>query len=886
MNNLISEISDRFSLRPPQKESLCRLAEAWRRTTPRKGADMNAALQAIHEVYATVTDFERDFPSLCFALATGVGKTRLMGAFIVYLYRAYQIRHFLVLAPNLTIYDKLIRDFTPNTPKYVFRGVQEFAIESPKIITGDNYNTQVNTLYDRAEDCVINIFNISKLNSEVRGGKSPRIKRLSEYIGESYFEYLSKLDLVLLMDEAHRYRASAGVRAINELKPIFGMELTATPFEEKPKKQEWFRNIIYTYSLGHAIRDGFVKEPAVVTRQNFNPAGVPDDEMEQIKLEDGIRLHESVKIELENYARNFKKPLVKPFVLVIARDTSHATELFSKMQEANFFEGRYKGRVLQVDSSKTGQEEDEMIKRLLQVERTDEPTEIVIHVNMLKEGWDVTNLYTIIPLRPARARTLVEQSIGRGLRLPYGNRTGIRAIDWLNIVAHDKFDEIIAECRNSDSIIQPQELKMPEPEPNAPKKEAKTVEPIYKTQLGIRNEKEQIITEITPLLTNDEEKKIAAAAVENIHHIATNPKEVPTLDAVRRENVLNTLVQRVKTQTGTVGETSPAGNDRVADVVKQAADIVIKWTIPIPRITIEPAEVRHGFRPFTLDLTNMRYSVEEEKLVLTSLMDIENETVIGVSNKGIKADRLEDYIVQGLNNFNEIPYEEHCDLLYGLAEQTVNHLRGLMNDDADAVEQVLKTKTMQIARFIYVQMKPHFYTEAVRYQHRVCRGYTELLSSSYTITKNEDVRDYRTEPEKKSQIGQYLYGGFKKCLYEFTKFQSDDERRMSMLLERDAERWFRPAREQFQIYYYDGPNQREYQPDFVAETTKMIHMIELKPIGEHQNSDVRAKAEAARKWCEQASLYAKANGGKPWRYALIDTTDVQRNMTLLSLMGE
>ena len=62
-----------------------------------------------------------------------------------------------------------------------------------------------------------------------------------------------------------------------------------------------------------------------------------------------------------------------------------------------------------------------MIARLLKVEQTDEPTEIVIHVNMLKEGWDVTNLYTIVPLRAANARTLIEQSIGRGLRLLMAN---------------------------------------------------------------------------------------------------------------------------------------------------------------------------------------------------------------------------------------------------------------------------------------------------------------------------------------------------------------------------------------------------------------------------------------------------------------------------------
>lgn len=119
--------------------------------------------------------------------------------------------------------------------------------------------------------------------------------------------------------------------------------------------------------------------------------------------------------------------------------------------------------MIQVDSSRTGAEEEEMITRLLAVERVDESTEIVIHVNMLKEGWDVTNLYTIVPLRAANARTLIEQSIGRSLRLPYGKRTGVAAVDRLGIVAHDKFQEIVDEtnrggnagCRPMNEKYQP-----------------------------------------------------------------------------------------------------------------------------------------------------------------------------------------------------------------------------------------------------------------------------------------------------------------------------------------------------------------------------------------------------------------------------------------------
>ena len=343
MNRHVNAIAGRLSLRPPQRHSLEILDRITEIVPPRKAADLAAALEIIRSEYPTVTDFEREFPSLCFALATGVGKTRLMGAFISYLHLAHGINNFFVLAPNLTIYNKLIADFTPNTPKYVFKGIAEFATDAPEIITGDNYEAKAGTLFDQLLRCKVNIFNISKINSEVRGGKSPRIKRLSEYIGESYFDYLAGLkDLVLIMDESHRYRASSGVRAINELKPVLGLELTATPFVEGPKGAVAFKNVIYDYPLAKAMEDGFVKEPAVATQKNFDPNRFSAAEIEKIKLEDGIRLHENVKVHLETYARQTSQPIVKPFVLVIARDTTHAGELLKLIKSDAFFEGRYK----------------------------------------------------------------------------------------------------------------------------------------------------------------------------------------------------------------------------------------------------------------------------------------------------------------------------------------------------------------------------------------------------------------------------------------------------------------------------------------------------------------------------------------------------------------
>ena len=223
MHRQVHAIAGRLSLRPPQRRSLEILDRITEVADLKVGPETAALLDVLRREYPSVGDFERDFPSLCFALATGVGKTRLMGAFIAYLHLAHGIDNFFVLAPNLTIYNKLIAHFTPNTPKYVFKGIAEFAVDGPEIITGDTYTQRVGTLFDHLIRCKINIFNISKINSEVRGGRAPRIKRLSEYLGQSYFDYLANLpDLVLLMDESHRYRASAGIRAINELRPILG----------------------------------------------------------------------------------------------------------------------------------------------------------------------------------------------------------------------------------------------------------------------------------------------------------------------------------------------------------------------------------------------------------------------------------------------------------------------------------------------------------------------------------------------------------------------------------------------------------------------------------------------------------------------------------------
>ena len=129
---------------------------------------------------------------------------------------------------------------------------------------------------------------------------------------------------------------------------------------------------------------------------------------------------------------------------------------------------------MQIHSQQKGAEKDENIAQLLTLEDPNNKIEIVIHVNMLKEGWDVTNLYTIIPLRTATSTTLREQTIGRGLRLPYGTRTGDPKIDKLTIIAHDKFQEILEEAQKEGSIIKRENFIEINEEEFSHKKEAVT----------------------------------------------------------------------------------------------------------------------------------------------------------------------------------------------------------------------------------------------------------------------------------------------------------------------------------------------------------------------------------------------------------------------------
>jgi len=422
----------------------------------------------------------------------------------------------------------------------------------------------------------------------------------------------------------------------------------------------------------------------VVTQRNFDTSQYSREELERIKLMDGIRLHEQTKVELMTYSKQNDLPLVKPFMLVIARDTTHAADLLSVMESDSFFDGRYKDKIIQVDSSKSGAAEEEMITRLLAVESVDEPTEVVVHVNMLKEGWDVTNLYTIVPLRAANARTLIEQSIGRGLRLPYGKRTGVEPVDRLSIVAHDRFQEIIDEANNPDNPLRLKQLIIDAPENDARMESVEVESNLTSMINGATPSGSEGTTYTEPgeeklVFNGKNERTVAEITLEVINSLKDKPETLSTTAALLDEDVQQVIVEAVKEKLTDKQQSLLVEEEEtdLASVVEKVSSLVKQETIDIPKVVVIPkGEVNYGYKPFTLDVSQLNLQPSERDLVSQSLQTNEQTTPL-VAQIGISESRPENYVIKQLIDFDDVSYDEHAGLLYDLAGRQSTILKAI-----------------------------------------------------------------------------------------------------------------------------------------------------------------------------------------------------------------
>lgn len=869
MSDIVKRISYAMSLRAPQEEALSYLDAISSRCDYKN--DDKTAVEAVAyencENQRTVNS-KFEFPSFCYAMATGIGKTRLMGASIYYLYKTKGYKHFFILAPGSTIYDKLRKETNPNHPKYIFKGL-EAEMGKPKVYDGENYDRypvrfeQLSMFVDNTSDIQLFIFNIGKIfNSKT--DTEFNFHKFKETLGASFADVLAQFDdLVICMDEAHRYYAPASMKAINYLKPILGLEFTATPKSTS--------NIIYAYDVARGATEGFLKIPVVMGRSNT--AGYSQEDIEEMKIRDGLTLHENRKAILREYCSNNHIDYVKPIVLIACKDTDHAKKIREKIDCDDFLKGKYKGKVIEVHSKQSGEESEENVKLLLSIESATNPIEIVLHVYKLKEGWDVNNLFTIIPLNAAKSDILAMQTIGRGLRLPFGEQTGDENIDTLDIVAHDHYRELVDEIKSSE-IFRYHDL------------DSQSTEHTESVDVTASASDEQLS------IFDD---AITAAGVKSFADIS-NPKTQHEIYEEYKKNFMPTQ-RKAKSEdspaddgqmtlfdmsgdsstvdtSGSSATNEPAvSNSSIEkknpskmmteeDFSKSLMEYSVK-AISVPKILVQTtSEVK--FKHFEVKRSITDFEIAKAQI---ERFDAINQKLLAVIDAQIlEADNaMNSLACMLLDGISELSFDD-ADFVIDVVEQYLSQIDGTEEEKKQIVRRYASMIVSDIRKQIYEHVERK--TEDI---HLVQKDLIIFRKFNKSVKEDGQVRFDKPFTDK-SNIKKYLFTGYKKSYYTSNAFDSDSERLFSVILEEDPDviRWIKPPLNQLGLFWKAG---QQYNPDFLVETSSDKYMVEVKALKDVTSDEVIAKAKEGIKWCEFASSADPDH--KTWHYRLVSDDNIK-----------
>lgn len=416
-SDMLEAISSEFDLRAPNKEALRQL------------------------IFTLDGGYDPDVMQVL-NLATGVGKTYLMAAFVEYL-RRQGVGNVVIVTPGKTVQAKTVQNFTPGSPRYIAG-----SSVPPEVVTPQDYSAWISRqnaadrlAYGREVPVLAFIFNIQQLiapkdtEGDTRGATADAIRRKPRRFDENagvLFDYLKNLDdLVVIADESHLYGSSAVAfnAALKELDPAAAIGLTASV----DKKTD---HVIYEYPLYRAIHDKYVKAPVLAFRKNGYGS---DEASEEQQLRDALQLRAIKQAYYDSFAQSEGKERLNAVLFVVCSDVDHATQVSELLRTPEYF-GKDEA-VLQVDSK----HEDDQTQRLLEMlDSPISPVLAVVSVNKLKEGWDVRNIAVVVTLRAMASEVLTQQTMGRGLRLPFGRYTGVGQIDQLDIIAHQSFTELLS----------------------------------------------------------------------------------------------------------------------------------------------------------------------------------------------------------------------------------------------------------------------------------------------------------------------------------------------------------------------------------------------------------------------------------------------------------
>lgn len=393
-----------------------------------------------------------------FKLATGAGKTWVMAMAVVWSYFHKKrvlcsdlSTNFLIVAPNIIVYQRLEKDFANNR---IFRELPlvppEWRPFEPKVFlrgessepdaSGNLFLTNIQQLYESRNQ------EWTPHNAvEALLGKKPS-QDLATSNQRPMLERVKRLkDLVVLNDEAHHVHDedlawSQSLLEIHRALPnglALWLDFSATPKDQNGMYFPW---TVCDYPLAQAVEDRIVKAPLIVSKEDDpkHPKKDPDHvTKDNVAEKYGYWIRAAVARWREHWDVYKKKLGVKPVLFIMAEKNVYADALGEYLWEMKEF-GFKKSEVLVIHTDEAGEITKKDLEKARQAARDIDNNEYkaIVSVMMLREGWDVRNVTVVLGLRPftAKAEILPEQVIGRGLRLMSKAQIGPEKIQTLEVL--------------------------------------------------------------------------------------------------------------------------------------------------------------------------------------------------------------------------------------------------------------------------------------------------------------------------------------------------------------------------------------------------------------------------------------------------------------------
>lgn len=809
--NLLEQISRRMRLREPNRQALETVA---------------AYVSEHYDLYERAAPFEGVIDS-----ATGVGKTYVMAAAIDYLAQSRGWTDFVIVVPGATIREKTIENFTPGATKSLTRllGVKT------ALVTSDNYNTPAMASLIN-DPSVVKVYVLTvQILLKPNEGLARRTHRFTEGLGgELYGMLKAREDLVILADEHHLYYGPKFSEAVRGLNPKVLLGLTATPHKSTSEDE-----IIFRYPLAAAIGEKYVKTPVIVGRK--------DDRKDMLtKLIDGTTLLEYKEEAVVAYrARQLDAPAVNPVMLVLARDTAEADKIASMLRDPTFKDGRYVDAVIQVDSSVTEKNEPAMWERLSQVEHPDSPIRVIVSVRMLKEGWDVKNVYVLLSTQPSLSEVLTEQVLGRGLRLPFGKYTGMQMLDTLEIIAHDKFRALLdrAGVLSEDFVS-------------------------YRTRATIR-----VSDSGDTYLSRDEEEVgqgLVGSASTDVETPADGEGSVQIGDLDSRESMGRETTEVLLRAPVTLRPGTPPIELPILRATRVGASFSLRdISDETPfrelgrRLRVNPdAELRR----MAVSAKRVRGvdGVERLQLVRTTAQD----RVTAQTGIKLEGEWLREQLLQAMLSSPSVSArKDQRDIEKIAAGPLLDAFFDGLNGGADELlSAYLDRAVVRLVRLVNDE------------QHRLSStAETEQVAVGRPFEPSrQNTRQFESDDVRDSFSRDSAYSGFMKSVMTHDWFDSEPERDVALLLDddHDAAWWLRLQTGDLPISWRSTGE--GYNPDFlVALGNGERWIVEVKADNQMTSESVLGKRNAAKKWSNYVNTSPTFSDGPSWHYVLVSESDVR-----------